>query len=126
MPGGDRTGPMGMGPRTGRGAGYCGGAAVPGFMNVGYGRCWFGRGGRGGGRGWRNMFFATGLTGWQRAAMAGIGDAATAPNVPPTSKTVPTELDQLRQQAEWLAASLGQVQRRIDALEKQAAGEESQ
>ena len=29
MPGGDRTGPMGMGPMTGRGAGYCGGAARP-------------------------------------------------------------------------------------------------
>ena len=25
MPGGDRTGPLGQGPMTGRGAGYCGG-----------------------------------------------------------------------------------------------------
>lgn len=24
MPGGDRTGPLGTGPRTGRGMGYCG------------------------------------------------------------------------------------------------------
>jgi hypothetical protein len=31
--------------------------------------------GRGGGRGWRNQFYATGLTGWQRAAQA---DAAAA------------------------------------------------
>jgi hypothetical protein len=32
--------------------------------------------GRGGGRGWRNQFYATGLTGWQRAAQA---DAAASP-----------------------------------------------
>ena len=33
MPGGDRTGPMGMGPMTGRAAGYCAGYPVPGFLN---------------------------------------------------------------------------------------------
>jgi len=33
MPGGDRTGPAGMGPMTGRAAGYCAGYPVPGFMN---------------------------------------------------------------------------------------------
>jgi hypothetical protein len=33
MPRGNRTGPMGMGPMTGRGAGYCAGFSVPGFMN---------------------------------------------------------------------------------------------
>lgn len=68
MPGGDRTGPMGMGPRTGRAAGYCAGFGAPGFANPmpgrGYGRgrgAGFGRGmgrgfgrgpGRGFGRGW--------------------------------------------------------------------------
>lgn len=57
MPGGDRTGPLGMGPGTGRFAGFCAGYNVPGYMNpvfgagrgFGYGRG-FGRG-RGGGRG---------------------------------------------------------------------------
>jgi len=54
MPRGDRTGPWGAGPMTGRAAGYCAGYSVPGFMNPigGYGR---GRGrgaGRGFGRGW--------------------------------------------------------------------------
>ncbi|MBN1289121.1 MAG: DUF5320 domain-containing protein [Actinobacteria bacterium] len=34
MPGGDRTGPSGMGPLTGRGAGYCSGSDAPGFMNL--------------------------------------------------------------------------------------------
>ena len=53
MPRGDRTGPWGLGPRTGRAAGYCAGYPVPGFMNPipgfgrGYGRGW----GRGYGRG---------------------------------------------------------------------------
>lgn len=67
MPFGDRTGPLGQGPRTGRGAGLCSGFAVPGYMNQGGGFGSFGRG-RGGGRGRRNWFQATGLTGWQRAA----------------------------------------------------------
>jgi hypothetical protein len=33
MPRGDRTGPAGMGPMTGRAAGYCAGSGTPGFMN---------------------------------------------------------------------------------------------
>lgn len=58
MPGGDRTGPAGLGPMTGRAAGYCAGYPVPGYMNPiggrghwGWGRGW-GRGGFGRGRGW--------------------------------------------------------------------------
>ena len=69
MPWGDRTGPWGLGPMTGRAAGYCAGYPVPGYMNPmpgfgwgsGFGRGWgrgrgfgFGRGwGRGFGRGFR-------------------------------------------------------------------------
>ena len=60
MPGGDRTGPAGLGPMTGRAAGYGAGRPVPGYLSLvprrglwgwarGRGR---GRGkGRGGGRG---------------------------------------------------------------------------
>jgi len=33
MPLGDRTGPAGMEPMTGRAAGYCAGYPVPGYMN---------------------------------------------------------------------------------------------
>ncbi|MGB9791359.1 MAG: DUF5320 domain-containing protein [Thermacetogeniaceae bacterium] len=46
MPRGDGTGPMGLGPMTGRAAGYCAGFPAPGFMNpYGFGRWWgFGRG----------------------------------------------------------------------------------
>ena len=33
MPRGNGTGPMGLGPMTGRAAGYCAGYGVPGYMN---------------------------------------------------------------------------------------------
>ena len=52
MPGGDRTGPLGRGPMTGRALGYCSGNNNPGFANPGYGPA-YGRGrGRGLGRGY--------------------------------------------------------------------------
>ena len=56
MPRGDRTGPAGMGPMTGRGMGYCAGYDRPGFASPAAGRS-FGRGfgrsfGRGRGFGW--------------------------------------------------------------------------
>ncbi|HDD64660.1 MAG TPA: hypothetical protein ENF61_00920 [Firmicutes bacterium] len=59
MPWGDGTGPLGLGPMTGRAAGFCAGFPVPGFMNPwglrpGFG--WWGRG-FGFGRGWRWRFY---------------------------------------------------------------------
>jgi hypothetical protein len=76
MPGGDRTGPWGAGPMTGRGRGYCSGYAAPGYMypgpGLGYGRGFgrgFGRGmGYGRGRGW-GMGYGRGR-GW---GMGGFG-----------------------------------------------------
>lgn len=40
MPWGDRTGPLGLGPMTGRRAGFCAGFPVPGFLNRGWRRFW--------------------------------------------------------------------------------------
>jgi len=44
MPAGDGTGPRGMGPMTGRGAGYCAGYGAPGYANPmpgrGFGMGW--------------------------------------------------------------------------------------
>lgn len=42
MPRGDGTGPAGMGPMTGRAAGFCAGYSVPGYMShaPGRGRAW--------------------------------------------------------------------------------------
>ena len=63
MPAGNGTGPAGMGPMTGRGAGFCAGYNSPGYMNS-YGGRYFNRGyglgrGRGFGRG-RGMGFGRG------------------------------------------------------------------
>lgn len=62
MPWGDGTGPWGLGPMTGRAAGYCAGYPVPGYMNPMPGFGWgfgFGRGwGRGFGRGFRRWWWA--------------------------------------------------------------------
>ena len=67
MPGGDRTGPNGQGPMTGRKAGFCAGNDQPGYAQPGRRGGGFFRGGRGrGGRGWRNWFHATGLPFWAR------------------------------------------------------------
>lgn len=71
MPRGDGTGPMGMGPMTGRAAGYCAGFNTPGFANptprmgMGFrrGAGFYGRGagfGRGRGRGRGFGFFGRG------------------------------------------------------------------
>lgn len=53
MPRGDGTGPMGLGPMTGRGTGYCAGYPAPGFMSPGFGRRYSGWGR---GRGWRSRY----------------------------------------------------------------------
>lgn len=47
MPGGDRTGPLGLGPRTGGRRGWCSGAGGPGYgggygRGGGFGRFWGG------------------------------------------------------------------------------------
>ena len=62
MPGFDGTGPRGMGPMTGGGRGFCANPGGAGRPLVG-GRTFFGWGG---GRGWRNQYYATGLPRWQR------------------------------------------------------------
>ncbi len=114
MPRGDGTGPMGMGPKTGRAAGFCAGFGMPGYMNqvpgrgfgMGVGR---GRGGAGcgGGRGWRNMFHATGLPGWARDGV-------------PVMPAPAEELAVLKQQAEHLGRVLGDMNKRIEDIESQA------
>ncbi len=63
MPGGDRTGPFGLGPMRGRGMGYCAGFPQPGYMNPYFKGKFFGRGM---GRGHRHWYYATGLPFWAR------------------------------------------------------------
>ncbi len=120
MPRGDGTGPMGLGPMTGRAAGFCAGYSVPGYVNPASGRGYFGRGrgfhGRGGGRGWRNWYYATGLPGWQRASM---GMPAFGGANPYAAEITPQqEKDILKNEAEFLKKQLEDIQSRIETLEK--------
>ena len=69
MPFGDGTGPRGLGPMTGRGAGYCAGYGQPGFASPMARRGWYGFGmgrgwGRGMGRGWGRGMGRGGGRGW--------------------------------------------------------------
>jgi len=89
---------MGAGPRTGRGLGYCSGYNTPGFANqMPNFRGGYGFGGRGGGRGWRNRYYATGVPGW-------------------VSPTPEQEVADLKAQADWLRGQLEAIQKRIDDI----------
>ncbi len=135
MPGGDRTGPLGEGARTGRAAGFCEGYNVPGYANPGFGygfRGGRGRGfglgrgggfGRGGGRGWRHRYYATGLPGWARAGQADWpGPEPVHPQV--RSRMAPhDELKMLRSEAESCEDALKNIRVRIDELEQQRAAD---
>ena len=106
MPGYDGTGPRGMGPMTGGGRGYC---ALPAGTRPRIGRFF----GRGGGRGWRNMYYATGLTGWQRAGYPVYDEVY--PYVEPTADE---EREILNREAETLKRGLEDIQNRLETLEK--------
>ncbi len=108
MPGFDGTGPRGQGAMTGGGRGYC---AVPVEGAGGQ----FGRGVpevRGGGRGWRNCFYATGLSGWMRGQR---GTRVFGSFSRTLSKE--DELSVLKRQAEYLKNELDALQTRVHDLE---------
>jgi len=130
MPRGDGTGPAGMGPMTGRAAGYCAGYPVPGFMNPVGGRGYWGWGrgrgggwGRGGGRGWRHWYYATGLPGWARAGYGypdeGWPGYPYGPYATPAAPTLTAEqeLAGIKQQAEYFQNALDEIKERMKELE---------
>ncbi len=119
MPGGNGTGPTGMGPMTGRGAGFCAGYATPGYANpvggrgMGMGQ---GRGmgrGRGFGRGFGWAGVGYGMPAWANTA-GPYPNASFGPTV-----VAEQELEGLKQQAEFLQNSLGQVSERIEQLKNE-------
>jgi len=123
MPGGDGTGPGGMGPMTGRAAGFCAGYPIPGYMNPVGGRGYWGWG-RGGGWGRGRGF------GWSRAGYGfpaygaavnpyAYGGAPFTPAVAPQQ-----ELDSLKGQAEYLEDALDGIKKRIEELESQKSSKE--
>jgi hypothetical protein len=124
MPRGDRTGPAGLGPMTGRGAGYCAGYPVPGFMNPAWGRGGGGRGwgGGGGGFGHRHGYYAAGMSGRQRA-FVGLPDYA--PPFPAASGPLMTkeqELEALKNQAKYFEQALDDLRNQISEVESSADG----
>ena len=127
MPGFDRTGPMGMGPMTGGGRGWCNPSVPYGrpYFSGGFGP-WFGEG-RGRGRGYRHWYRATGLPGWMRFGQVGPlgypgGYQGGYPPVPPYTKEQETEF--LKDQAAALKEELDAIDSRLRGLESK--GQESE
>ena len=121
MPRGDKTGPAGLGPMTGRGAGFCAGYPTPGYMNptpgtgwYGYGRGW-GRGpgrSRGRGRGW---FAYGGYPDYGGPDYGGPGYGYPyAPDITPKQ-----EAKALREQAKAMQEEIKAINSRIAELESE-------
>ena len=107
MPGGDRRGPEGFGPMSGRGYGYCAGYDAPGYTAPAPGRG-MGRGmGRGGrGRAWEygggyGPGYGRGMA-WRRGQGYGRYDGPQ-----PDRRQ---ELEALKRQAEYFERGLEQVE----------------
>ena len=113
MPRGDRTGPLGQGPMTGRAAGYCTGNAVPGFMNpaagLGMGMAW----GRGGGLG-RGMAFRRGWGGFGVAPF--VPYPASAGGAVAGEEVSAAEADALKAQLAGLQAAVEQISGRLEQI----------
>ncbi len=124
MPRGDRTGPMGAGPMTGRAAGYCAGYGVPGYMNpipgggFGYGRG-FGYGFRGAGRGGLPWGGGRGrVWGGGRGYGWGYAPFVPVPYPPPSELTKDQEIAELKAQADYFKGALEEINNRLDELAK--------
>jgi len=131
MPGGDGTGPGGMGPMTGRAAGFCAGYPVPGYANpvggrgmgMGWGRGW----GRGRGFGWGRAGYGLPAYGSSVNPYAyggtvnpyAYGSVPFAPTIAPQQ-----ELDGLKGQAEYLEDALDGIKKRIEELESQKSSKD--
>jgi len=106
MPRGDRSGPNGFGPRTGRGLGYCSGYSTPGYLTdigMGWGR------GYGGGRG------------YGRGRGFGLGWNAYPPVNYPPIYPAPVSYDEeaytknLENQVKYLEDSLKAIKEQLEA-----------
>lgn len=103
MPRGDGTGPVGAGPMTGRGMGYCAGFRAPGYVNPGRGFYRWGCK-----RGFRHMDYATGMPFWQRFAPP----ADLAYHEPASEKTW------LENRADALENELRQIRERLNEIQE--------
>lgn len=109
MPSGDRTGPMGQGPRTGRSLGFCSGYDMPGNLK-GFGGGMSRRGGFGRGRG----------MGFGRGSSFGRNFQGLYPGFPGAqSASKEDEINMLKSQAESLKRSQKDIEKRLSELEKE-------
>lgn len=126
MPRGDGTGPWGLGPMTGRAAGYCAGYPVPGFMNPfgGRGFGWWRPGFGGRGRGWRFRYYATGVPGWMAFGYPAVPYARPVYPVP-YGPAIPREQEvaALQEQAQFLQDQLEEINNRLKELEAEKRSE---
>lgn len=95
MPSGDRTGPSGFGPLTGRGAGFCAGYRVPGSFNP---PPYYGRG-----------------RGWGFRAGYGAAPQWAAPKYPPP---IGDEEGYLKEEIQYLKDQLQEMEKRLQGLKK--------
>ncbi|ARN57075.1 DUF5320 domain-containing protein [Sedimentisphaera salicampi] len=109
MPRGDRTGPAGLGPMTGRAAGYCTGNPVPGFMNG------FGFGFRGGGRG-MGRGLGRGFGFGRGAYQAPAYGAYNAPAYGQPQMDTETEKQVLEDNLSQLKEQMSQIEKRLESL----------
>ncbi|MBD3195038.1 MAG: hypothetical protein GF317_08295 [Candidatus Lokiarchaeota archaeon] len=117
MPRGDRTGPNGMGPMTGRGLGNCAGYSTPGYTKgpgMGLGRGW----GRGRGRGYgRGMAWGRGY-GWRAPGYAPYSAPIPTYSAPAAPITEEQQLNMLKQEKEYLESEMNGMQQAIEDLSK--------
>ena len=108
MPGFDGTGPMGMGPMIGGARGLCNPYSRSFVQRYtgSYG------GGAGRGRGYRHMYWATGLPGWMRFSPAGPGVYS-----PPYTRE--QEAGFLKDQAAILKEQMDAIDQRLRELESE-------
>ena len=119
MPGGDRMGPSGAGPRTGRGLGYCAGYSSPGYFKgpggyrgypYGRGMAWRGSYGRGRRGGWRGPYYPETIY---------VSQPITHPIYYGTDPSTPVnQLGMLKQEKDFLESELNQIKNSIEEISK--------
>ncbi len=120
MPAGDRTGPRGEGPRTGRGLGYCSGYTTPGYTKgVPRGGGGFGRWGRGPGYG-RGFGFGRGYRAWAPAPRSYPGSYGYGVQEPATEEEArQSEKEYLEGEVEALEEELDAMRQRMRELDEE-------
>ena len=120
MPGGNRTGPNGLGSRTGRRMGFCSGFDSPGYANQGFG----GRNnemgfGRGGGRGF-GIGFGRGARGgfWNNQLNQNQQTPIQQPTKEQEKQILEQELKQLDEEESSLKNEKEDIKNRLNELNK--------